>query len=76
MEHLWDGETFPRSYRWEYEEIWGLCFGCREVKEEKDGETEKADEKKEEGEWEVKEGLPGEERKEVLHSPMSLHISL
>ena len=29
-----------------------------------------------EGEWEVKEGLPGEERKEVLHSPMSLHISL
>ena len=53
MEHLWDGETFPRSYRWEYEEIWGLCFGCREVKEEEDGETEKADEKKEEGEWEV-----------------------
>ena len=50
MEHLWDGEMFPRSHRWEYEEIWGLCLGCREVKEEEEGETEKADERKEEGE--------------------------
>lgn len=50
MEHLWDGEMFPRSHRWEYEEIQGLCLGCREVKEEEDAETEKADEKKEEGE--------------------------
>lgn len=41
---------FPRSQRWEYEEIWGLGLGWREVREEEEGETEKAEEKKEEGE--------------------------